>query len=97
MPKKIRIKNVLSLAPSLAQGGLKERAKTSFNNRLALRRLTAARVPQNTSRHFVPLWYFASPHFASPGLASQVLIRAGKTSPTFNVKRNTKCSILKMF
>ena len=41
---------------------------TSPNKRLALRRLTAARVPQNTSRAFSPLWYFAPPHFASPGL-----------------------------
>jgi len=29
-----------------------------------------------------PLRYFAPPHFASPGLAAQALIRAGKTSVT---------------
>jgi len=29
-----------------------------------------------------PLRYFAPPHFASPGLASQALIRSGKTSVT---------------
>ena len=28
------------------------------------------------------------PHFASPGLATQALIRAGKTSYTWNVMRN---------
>ena len=67
---------------------MNEIAKPALNKRLALRRLTAARVPQNTSRAFSPLWCFAPPHFASPGLAPQALIRAGKTSPTWNVKRN---------
>jgi len=47
----------------------------------------AARVSQNTSRACArrskrPLWYFASPHFASPGLAAQAPIQAGKTSVT---------------
>ena len=62
-----------------------EKAKPALNKRLALRRLSAARVPQNASRRFAPLWCFATPHFASPGLATQALIRAGKTSPTWNV------------
>jgi len=44
------------------------------------------RVPQNRSRAIRPLCGFAPPHFASPGLASQALIRAGKTSVTLNVK-----------
>jgi hypothetical protein len=33
--------------------------------------------PQSALR---PLWGFSPPHFASPGLAMQALIRAGKTS-----------------
>jgi len=45
----------------------------------------AAWLPQNTVRAFSPLRYFAPAHFASPGLAAQALIRAGKTSFIFNV------------
>jgi len=30
----------------------------------------------------MPLYNFLPPHFASPGLAAQALIRAGKTSVT---------------
>jgi len=36
-----------------------------------------------------PLQRFVSPQFASPSLASQALIRAGKPSFTLNVMRNT--------
>jgi len=36
----------------------------------------------------VPLCGFSPPHFASPGLATQALIRAVKTSVTCYVMRN---------
>ena len=67
---------------------------TAFNKRLALRRpFGRLRVPEIASRRLAPLWQFLPPHFASPGLAPQALIRAGKTSPTLNVM----CHLLKNF
>jgi len=60
---------------------------TPYNKRLALRALNAPSGFRKTPVGLRPLWYFAAPHFAGPGLASQALIRAGKTSPTLNVKR----------
>ena len=41
-----------------------------------------------------PLRYFAPPHFASPGLAAQALIRAGKTSSILNVMQNCPLTFL---
>jgi len=58
----------------------------SLNKRLALRALIAPSGFRKTPVGLRPLWYFATPHFANPGLAPQALIRAGKTSPTLNVK-----------
>jgi len=46
---------------------------------------SGSKKPQSGLR---PLCGFSPPHFASPGLASQALIRAGKTSVTCNVKRH---------
>jgi len=65
-----------------------EKNPTPFNKRLALRALIAPSGFRKTPVGLRPLWYFALPHFASPGLAPQALIRAGKTSPTFNVMCN---------
>jgi len=60
---------------------------TSHNKRLALRALFAPSGFRKTVVGLRPLYGFPPPHFASPGLAPQALFRAGKTSPTLNVKR----------
>ena len=44
-----------------------------------------------------PLQGFVPPHFCSPGLATQALIRAAKTSVTCNVIRNALCLVGKQF
>ena len=58
---------------------------TAFNKRYTLRR---QQVPPSGLRSARSLRFHASlhPHFVRPGLATQALIRAVKTSYTWNVK-----------
>ena len=62
-------------------------APTAYNKRYTLRR---GQAPHPGFRSARSLHSHASlhPHFATPGLATQALIRAGKTSYTWNVMRN---------
>ena len=48
--------------------------------------IRAVRATKNRSRAIALGAVLSPPHFASPGLAAQALIRAGKTSVTLNVK-----------
>ena len=71
-------------------------SKTSFNKRYTLRRPFRRLRASSRLGHFASLHSHASlqPHFASPGLAPQALIRAGKTSYICNVKQNAGLAFL---
>jgi len=62
---------------------------TSPNTRLAQKCLYGIFGFRKTPFGLRPLRHFASPHFACPAKPTVSLIRAGKTSLTLNVRRNT--------